>query len=101
MVFEKNNTVLKILVASRQHVGCYVVVAHNGVGRVREQRGYLQLNSTVEVRSSTTTQQYWSDMEVPLLRCLGILVVLLIFLIIVVIHLSLPELGLFVDEVCM
>lgn len=73
--FLQDNRVLKILSVSRQHVGCYVVTAENGVGRIQEQRGYLDLNITTTSSTNTRTndQNMIAQVEGPLFATIALI----------------------------
>ena len=72
----KDDTVLTILRSSRQHVGCYIVVADNGIGGPRLQRGYLYLNETTLMRMPA--KDPISDVEIGLFAFLACLMAVLL-----------------------
>lgn len=41
-----DNRTLKIINVNREHIGCYIVTAYNGVGDSQEEKGFLNLNMT-------------------------------------------------------
>ena len=71
----KDDTMLTIPQTSPQHVGCYIVVADNGIGGPRTQRGYLFLNETATV---TPTKSPISDVEIGLFASLACLLAILL-----------------------
>ena len=60
-----------------EHVGYYVVAAYNGVGRTREQRGYLNLNTTT-TRVRKIVGRLNSQVEQPFFATLAAMLLVIV-----------------------
>ena len=81
VLISRDMSELTILNAGEEDVGCYVVIAHNGIGGISKQRGYLGLNTSA---STTWVQSNLDGNEMiyaPFLASLLLLITIIILLV--------------------
>ena len=85
IILSDDGLTLQVHNAQEKHIGCYVVTAHNGFGRVAEQRGYLRLNETLAM-SSRTMEDHFADVHGRILITLiaGFIIFFILFVMVIV-----------------